>query len=220
MTRIPRGIRNNNPGNIRHSKSKWQGMADVQADAEFVSFTSPEYGIRAICRVLLQYQKRGVDTVGEIIRTYAPPVENNTDAYVRSVCKSGGFLPDEVLDFDDAAVMLPLVKAIVKHETGATYPDSVFEGGLRLAGIHGAAPKPLAKSRTVQGSAATIGGGTVLAVAEVSRSVQEVQEAFEPALTFVSWLNSYGIWVAIGTVIAAGCWIAWSRYSDRKRYGH
>lgn len=215
-----RGIRNNNPGNIRHSKDKWQGMAEAQTDAEFVVFKSPEYGIRAVCRVLLQYQKRGLDTVGEIIRTYAPPVENNTDAYIRSVCKSGGFLPDEKLDLDDAAVMLPLVKAIVKHETGATYPEHVFESGLRLAGIHGAAPKPLAKSRTVQGSAATVAGGALAAAAEISRQVQEVQETFEPALSFVSWLTSYGTWIAIGLVVAAGCWIAWSRYQDRQRLGH
>lgn len=217
---VARGIRNNNPGNIRHSKSKWQGMAAEQPDQAFVTFTSPEYGIRALCRVLLTYQKRGLDTVGEIIATYAPSIENDTTAYVRAVCKAGGFLPDEQLDLDDAEVMKPLVQAIVKHETGSTYPDSVFDNGLRLAGITGAAPKPLAKSRTIQGSTATIAGGALAAAAEVSRQVQDVQEAFEPALTFVSWLTSYGVWVALGVVIASGAWIAWSRYQDRQRLGH
>lgn len=215
-----RGIRNNNPGNIRRSNDKWQGRADEQTDDEFVQFKSPEYGIRALCRVLLQYQKRGVDTVGEIIRTYAPPKENDTEAYVRSVCKSGGFLPDEQLDLDDAEVMLPLVKAIVKHETGAKLPDRVFDDGLRLAGIHGAAPKPLAKSRTVQGSAATIGGGALLAASEVAQQVEDAHDTFEPVLNILSWASSYGTWVAIAVVIAAGCWVAWSRYEDRQRLGH
>lgn len=216
----PRGIRNNNPGNIRHSKSKWQGMADVQGDSEFVTFVSPEYGIRAICRVLLTYQKRGIDTVGEIVRTYAPPSENNTSAYIRSVCKSGGFLPDEVLDLDDVSVMLPLVKAIVKHETGTTYPEHVFENGLRLAGITGAKPKPLVASRTAQGSVVTVAGGTLAAASEVSRQLQEVQEAFEPAFSFVTWLSTYGIWFAIALVVCAGVYVGWARYSDRKRLGH
>lgn len=220
MTRPARGVRNNNPGNIRHGKSKWQGMAADQTDDEFVQFTSAEYGIRALCRLLLTYEKRGLDTVGEIIRTYAPPSENDSEKYVKDVCRWTGVLPDDVLDLDDAEVMLPLVKAIVRKETGATYPDSVFMSGLRLAGITGAAPKPLAQSRTIQGSAATIAGGAVAAAAEVSRQVQEVQQTVEPVLSFATWLTSYGVWVALAVVILAGCWVAWSRYSDRQRLGH
>lgn len=215
-----RGIRNNNPGNIRRTKDKWQGMADDQPDPDFVSFKSPEFGIRALVRVLLRYQDRGLDTVGEIIGTYAPPNENDTDAYVKAVCRSCGVLPEDKLDLDSVEVMLPLVKAIIKHETGASYPDSVVMGGLRLAGIHDAEPKPLPTSRTVQGStAATVGGGVAL-LSEVSRQAQDVQDAVEPALSFVTWLNSYGVYVALTVVVIAGAWILWSRYQDRKALGH
>lgn len=215
-----RGLRNNNPGNIRHSKDKWQGMHAEQTDAAFVRFVSPEYGIRAICRVLLAYQKRGLTSVHEIIDRYAPPSENNTDAYIKAVCRSCGVLPDDELDLDDAAVMLPLVKAIVRHETGATYPDKVFEDGLRLAGIVGAEPKPLAQSRTIQGSAVATGGGAIALVAEVSRQVQDVQVAVEPAMSAFTWLQQYGVFIALTGVVAAGCWIAYARYQDRKRLGH
>jgi hypothetical protein len=216
-----RGLRINNPGNVRHSdKNKWQGMSVVQPDAAFVAFTSPEYGIRAIARILLQYQKRGIDTVGEIIRAYAPPEENDTDAYVKNVCRWCGVLPDDVLDIDDFDVMLPLVKAIVRQETGAKYPDSTYTNALRMAGIVGVVPKPLAQSRTIQGSAVATGGGAVALVAEVSRQVQEVQTAIEPALSAWTWLQQYGVFIALTAVVAAGAWIAYARWQDRKRLGH
>lgn len=217
-----RGIRNNNPGNIRRSKDKWQGAAEDQSgDTSFVVFKSPEYGIRAMCRILLKYRDRGLDTVGEIIRAWAPTVENDTDAYIKSVCRATGVLPDDVLDIDDAAVMAPLVKAIIKHENGVQpYSDDVVMNGLRLAGIDGAEPKPLTKSRTITAGVGTsIGGGVALA-AEVSRQVSEVREAIEPTLSAVTWLQQYGLPVALTAVVAFGAWVVWSRYQDRKRLGH
>ena len=80
-----RGIRNNNPGNIEKSKNnKWQGMAESQPDKRFITFTSPEWGIRAIARILINYKdKYDLDTVKKIISRWAPPSENNTGAYVK-----------------------------------------------------------------------------------------------------------------------------------------
>ena len=57
MTRPARGERNNNPGNIRHG-SKWQGLSAQQTDPSFCQFVSPEYGIRAIYKLLQTYQKK------------------------------------------------------------------------------------------------------------------------------------------------------------------
>lgn len=215
-----RGIRNNNPGNIRHSKDKWQGMADEQKDTEFVTFRSPEFGLRAIARVLLTYQKRGLNTIGEIVGAYAPPSENNTAAYINSVCSQVGYGSLVEIDVDNYEVMKPLVEAIIRHETGASYPDSVIDAGLRLAGIHGAAPKPLVKSKTMAGSAATAAGGVLAAAAEVSRQVREVQDVVQPGVDFVQGLVSYGPWAAAGITVAAAGWIAWSRYQDRVQVGH
>ena len=50
---IPRGIRNNNPLNIRRSKDKWKGMRAVQSDAQFCQFESLEWGWRIPCLVFL-----------------------------------------------------------------------------------------------------------------------------------------------------------------------
>ena len=36
---IPRGIRNNNPGNIRHS-DQWKGLTPEQPDPDFCTFST------------------------------------------------------------------------------------------------------------------------------------------------------------------------------------
>ena len=41
---MKRGIRNNNPLNIRHSADKWQGASETQTDKSFVQFKSMAYG--------------------------------------------------------------------------------------------------------------------------------------------------------------------------------
>ena len=87
-----RGLRNNNPLNIRHSKDQWQGAAETQTDKAFVQFKSMAYGYRAAWRTLHTYYKRLSEqkkhfTVENIISRWAPPTENDTKAYIRSVLK-------------------------------------------------------------------------------------------------------------------------------------
>lgn len=113
----PRGIRNNNPGNIRHSASKWQGMAAQQTDPDFVQFISPEYGIRALARLLtIYYQRDGLNTVRKLITKYAPASENNTDAYAQAVARAIGVTPDTIISVPQH--ITALVEAIIRYENG------------------------------------------------------------------------------------------------------
>ena len=90
-----RGIRNNNPGNLRKG-CKWLGLSPVQTDKDFCQFKTMEYGIRALLITLRTYYiKYGCNTVRKIISRYAPPNENLTDSYIKFICEKGGFLPDE-----------------------------------------------------------------------------------------------------------------------------
>ena len=67
----PRGIRNNNPGNIRKSKDPWQGLAERQTDAAFFTFKSGPYGIRALARILIAYQdKQKLRTIDGILHRW------------------------------------------------------------------------------------------------------------------------------------------------------
>ena len=87
---MTRGIRNNNPLNIRHSADKWQGARINQTDKSFVQFETMAYGYRAAWKVLESYwkyfkQQRQPFTVRNIIHRWAPPEENDVDAYVKTV---------------------------------------------------------------------------------------------------------------------------------------
>ena len=83
----PRGIRTCNPGNIRITKDKWQGLREVQEDKEFFQFKAMKWGYRAMIRTLQNYRKRhGCETIADFIRRWAPPSDNNTVTYIRFVC--------------------------------------------------------------------------------------------------------------------------------------
>ncbi len=94
---LPRGIRNNNPLNIRRSKDKWKGLRAVQADAQFCQFESLEYGWRAAFYLLTRtyYHKYRLYTIRAIISKWAPPCENNSKAYVENVSRLTGIDPDD-----------------------------------------------------------------------------------------------------------------------------
>lgn len=140
--RLPRGIRLNNPSNIDRTSTKWQGQSLEQPDSRFVAFDGPEWGVRAMVRVLRTYRdKHGLNTVKGIINRWAPPVENDTEAYYVTVARKLGVAPDAEIDIDDLDTLVGLCKAIIRHENGpgpepdgGWYPDEVIIEGIRRAG--------------------------------------------------------------------------------------
>jgi hypothetical protein len=126
-----RGIRNNNPGNIRRTSDKWRGLAPLQTDPEYFVFDAPVWGIRAMAKLLLNYQRNyGLTTIREIISRWAPDNENDTESYIRSVSLSMGIADDQPLMLGASkAEHAALVKAIIKHENGINpYSDDlIFE---------------------------------------------------------------------------------------------
>ena len=112
---VPRGLANNNPGNIRKSPSKWLGEVEGEDDA-FESFAVPEYGIRAMAKLLINYQvRRGLDTIEEVIGRWAPPIENDTNSYVDSVARTTNISKFKVLNMKDPELLKRLIKAIIVH---------------------------------------------------------------------------------------------------------
>lgn len=134
MSRVPRGIRNNNPGNIRKSPIKWLGEVEGEDDA-FESFPIPEYGIRAMAKLLINYQvKHGLDTIEEVIGRWAPPIENDTGSYVEQVSKATNISRFRVINVKDPIILKGLIKAIITHENGYNpYEDKVIDEGIKLA---------------------------------------------------------------------------------------
>lgn len=113
-----RGIRNNNPGNIRKG-TKWQGLDSTKFDSAFCTFTTMAYGCRALMKTLRTYVvKYHLLTVKDIISRWAPPNENDTTAYINFVCKELDVAPNHRLDFTDSDLYIKLGKAIASFENG------------------------------------------------------------------------------------------------------
>ncbi|MGV8004491.1 structural protein [Photorhabdus temperata subsp. temperata] len=132
---MSRGIRNNNPGNIRWGDN-WQGLipASQRTDKSFCQFVSPEYGLRAIIKVIQNYHKKyGINTISGIISRYAPTNENNTDAYINHVCKNAGVTRDQVVDVFNKVFMTELIKSIINMENGSQpYSPAVIDKAFSL----------------------------------------------------------------------------------------
>lgn len=146
MTSIPRGIRNNNPGNIDYNpRNQWQGQLGLEDGyrPRFAKFSEAKWGIRALAKLLLNYRGKdgmpnvggkGIDTVLEIINRWAPASENNTLAYAAAVAKRLGVKPNETIDIADPSVLKQVVLGIIQHENGQNpYDDATVSEGIRLA---------------------------------------------------------------------------------------
>ncbi|MDM9304822.1 hypothetical protein [Klebsiella quasipneumoniae] len=130
----PRGVRNNNPGNLEASSSNpWIGQTG--SDGRFAKFETPEHGIRALGRNLISYQRQGIDTVGEIINRWAPPSDNNdTAAYIKAVCAQLGVTENQPLDASNPDTLQALCAAIIKHENGSQpYSQDQLSTGVSAA---------------------------------------------------------------------------------------
>lgn len=220
---VPRGIRNNNPGNIERNKDRWLGMSnDQSSDSRFLVFDTPEAGIRALMRVLINYQERHkIDTLREAINRWAPPGENNSTAYVQHVSRLTGFDPDEKLDFLDRAVNIALTRAIVRHENGEPtiygrkvwYGDAVYDRAAVMAGFEPTV-EPLKKSRTLAG-VATAAGATAVAMATPGLSPEDVGTVTAAAQAF-GWDKVANILPHI-IALAGLAYTAYARYDDARR---
>ena len=119
MEKVSRGLRNNNPGNIRNSSTVWQGEVTPSKDKSFKQFSSMAYGYRALIKLLQNYQKLyGLKTVAEMIARWAPPVENNTAGYISRVCKEMQVPSTHVVNVSDKATMCAMAAAISLVENG------------------------------------------------------------------------------------------------------
>ena len=129
LSNAPRGIRNNNPGNLIYTNIKWNGKLpkEQNKDRRFEMFIAPVYGVRAMIKDLKHDIEKGKSTVPQLIEEYAPRFENNTSNYINTVCKD--------LNVSKTAKLLPtkntlrlLVLSMTKVETGGNYvSNDLFE---------------------------------------------------------------------------------------------
>lgn len=115
---LPRGLRNNNPGNIRRNSDVFQGEINPSRDKEFKQFKTMAHGYRAMFKILSNYYRvYKLDTIRKMITRWAPENENNTSAYVSLVSSYSGIGPDDLISFDREQ-MIRIVAGMSKIENG------------------------------------------------------------------------------------------------------
>ena len=122
MSELPRGLRNRNPGNIRRSAVRYKGETESD-DAAFKTFASTAWGYRAMFVLLHTYRVRHrIATLRGMIARWAPPSENDTGAYLRTVVRRSGVDPDAEIDTRDGPTMTRIAAAMARVENGVE-PD-------------------------------------------------------------------------------------------------
>ena len=220
MPRMPRGIRNKNPGNIRRDRTPWQGLAATQTDPEFFQFRSAEWGIRAMARILITYRdKYRIKRLNTIINRWAPPngqrqdgqrYTQNTQAYIDHVAQLTGFESDQNLDLHSYEHVRPLIEAMIRHENGVQpYSREEIDHGLELAGIERDTPRKL-PTPEAQASAVAAGGAAAAGGASL------ISEA-APAMPLLNTLANHLPLLIGGRVVAGGAWVAWTHWRRSRR---
>lgn len=139
---ILRGIKNNNPGNLRFTGTKWKGLKG-QDSKGFCIFDTPENGLRAAALNvffvvgILQNAKKPInlENFGDL---WAPVSDNpgsTPGQYGRDLAKTMGVSSTATMDLTDQSVMALLLPAIVKNENGIfpAYSAQVYASGISAA---------------------------------------------------------------------------------------
>lgn len=129
---ITRGLRNNNPGNIRLSSVRYQGEI-TGTDKSFKTFKSMPYGYRAMCVILRTYITRyKLNTIRKMINRWAPDNENDTENYIHHVAAWSGINENTVIDPLSKAQMCAIVAAMSRMENGVAANITVVRMGYIL----------------------------------------------------------------------------------------
>lgn len=130
---VPRGIRNNNPLNIRIGNT-WLGERPNPTDGAFEEFVTIHYGYRAAFVILRRYIRRyKKNTISAIISTWAPSSENNTQHYIDVVSQIVGIAPNDIIDYGNKGIMCQIVSAMQVMECGSAGRLSDIEKGYDMA---------------------------------------------------------------------------------------
>ena len=117
---LPRGLRNNIPGNIRINNDLFQGEIRPSKDKSFKQFDSMAHGYRAIFKILRSYCKNyHLNTIRKMITRWAPPEDNNhTEAYIMAVSDYAGIPADDSINVNDREQMIRIVSGMSRVENG------------------------------------------------------------------------------------------------------
>lgn len=173
----PRGIRNNNPGNLNYV-GQAGAIREAGPNGRFAVFQTAEEGLQALAHQLRLYAQRGINSVRAIISKFAPPSENNTQAYINSVSKGLGVDANASLDLNDPRVVQGLMNAIIHVENGKNPYSAEQIAAASAVRSSGGQPAPAAPVQISQETNIHVTGGpdaqgTARAVAQEQNGVNQ-----------------------------------------------
>jgi hypothetical protein len=125
-----RGMRNNNPFNLRLSSNKWRGkIYDNKQDSEFEEFESIEYGLRAGLINIRTHIGRGKNTIASLMHTLSPTHENPTFNFINYIVDKSGIEADQIIEFDKETafqIAVPIVMFESEYELSQDKFDEVW----------------------------------------------------------------------------------------------
>lgn len=128
-----RGLRNNNPGNIRCNSDRFDGEIIPGQDPDFKQFVSMSYGYRAMFKILTNYYNRyGLKTIRQMISRWAPPSENITGIYISRVSEWSGIPAEAIVDINSEEQMTAIVAAMSRMENGVLAVTEDVRAGWKL----------------------------------------------------------------------------------------
>lgn len=135
---LPRGLSNNNPGNIRiNPNNNWKGKVpeEQNTDGAFEQFRYYVYGVRAMIKLILNYRNMGHNTISSIINRYSPVSDNTAEIvsnYINYVSSFTGIEPESQIQNSD---IYSLIEAMARFENGRsseTIPVSIFNEAIEM----------------------------------------------------------------------------------------
>lgn len=168
----PLSVRNNNPGNIKGADG-------------FRSFASPEEGMQAMRSDLMakvsgnskamagKFGKDYKPTLRNVISTWAPPSENDTEGYVKFVADKAGLDPDAVLTAGDVDKIIPAMTQMEGGPQAAEYFGNISPAAGQPAG---STPGEMARAGAMMAAAGIDGGNTLLQYANFEQGQQNRQQ--------------------------------------------
>jgi hypothetical protein len=193
----PAGIRNNNPG-------------AMMPGGKLAQYPDMQTGLAALDGNLASYGKQGVNTISGVISKWAPPNENDTQAYIKDVSQRLGIPPNQKIDLTNPLQRQALSTAIALHENG---PSGVFGGGQASSG-RPAASAPMG----AQANAEALSKGQVDTMQKSYQNLQTVRSGAPAALQDVDNMMKLAKGASIATVGPAGAKLAGLFSADAAEY--
>jgi hypothetical protein len=172
---LPRGLRNNNPGNIEDgplAKSLPGYKGPSPDDPRYATFETPEHGLGAMDALLTSYGRRGLKTYAEVTGRWAPKnpkdPNNDPDAYARFISPTGD--PNAPVDLSDPAQRKQLIGKMAMYENG----------------MHAGAPREGMAAPVAPPSAADVAAAQRGMPADMKKRVQALFAVGTPAATQVA----------------------------------